>query len=186
MKWLGTTDVQNTFTAALASGSYVDNDDAKDDLAEWVDDIYATIIAALPTSLTFEDLDFYNLTQDSPMGTLAWPTMTAGGASTDEIAATGVAYVITAFTSIVRVHGRKYFGPIVEPALDVGVINPASMAYLASCITTWITPFVGGTSGETWAPGVWRRLTSGFAVFRDAVVRNIPGYQRRRKQNVGS
>jgi hypothetical protein len=50
----------------------------------------------------------------------------------------------------------------------------------------WITPFVGATSGETWTPGVWRRIATAFKAFRDGVVRNIPGYQRRRKQGVGS
>lgn len=186
MRWADAVDVQNVFTAVLASGTYVTDDEAKDDLAEWVDDMYAIVDDVLPTNLVFDDLDFFNLTQDEPLGTLSWPTMTTGQAGTNEIAASGVAAVLTAFTSIVRVHGRKYFGPIAETFIDGGYLNSTVIAGMASVIALWITPFTGGTSGETWAPGVWRRLTSGFAAFRDGVVRNVPGYQRRRKAGVGS
>jgi hypothetical protein len=186
MEWAGAVDVQNVFTASMSSGVGMPNEDAMDDLAAWVDDLYDVVDDIMPTQLVFVDIDFYNLTNDTPMGTLAWPTMTTGQAASNEIAASGVAAVITAFTSIVRVHGRKFFGPIVETLIDEGYLGTTVMTGMATVITKWITPFVGGTSGETWTPGVWRRATSGFAAFRDAVVRNIPGYQRRRKANVGS
>lgn len=186
MRWAEAVDVQNVFTAVLGSGTSISNDDAKDDLAEWVDDMYVIAGAIMPTSLVFVDLDFYNLTEDEPLGTLSWPTMTTGTGASNEIAASGVAAVLTAFSSIVRVHGRKYFGPICEAFVDAGFLNSAVMTGMASVIALWITPFTGGTSGETWAPGVWRRAISGFAAFRDGVVRNVPGYQRRRKSGVGS
>lgn len=186
MKWNATVDIQNVFTARLSSGTSIDDDDAKADLAEWVDDLYTEIVGMFPSDLTFEDLDFYNLTSEAPMGTLSWPTLTAGTGGTTEIAATGVAIVITAFTSIVRVHGRKFFGPVLEAMVDAGYFNSTALAYVASCIAVWITPFTGSTTGETWTPGIWRRVAESFAQFRDAVVRNIPGYQRRRKANVGS
>lgn len=185
MKWNAVIDVQNTFHAQLGSGAGMSNGTAKADLAEWVDDIYTEIVGALPSTLSFEDIDFYNITDDEPMGTESWPTLTYGTGSS-EVSATGVAYVITAFTNVVRIHGRKFFGPAIEAAVEGGVFDATTMAYLASVILVWILPFSGGTSSDTWTPGVYSRLTTLFHEFRDAVVRNIPGYQRRRKQNVGS
>jgi hypothetical protein len=186
MKWAGVVDVQNTFTAVLGSGTSISDEDAKDDLAAWLEDMYTITALLMPTNLTFEDIDYFNLTQDAPMGTLSWPTLVAGNGATTEIAATGVCAVITAFTNVVRVHGRKFFGPLVETVIDAGYLNSTVMTGMAGVITLWITPFTGTVSGETWAPGVWQRLTGTFKTFRDAVIRNVPGYQRRRKAGVGS
>jgi len=186
LEWAGAVDVQNTFTATMASGSTIDDDDCKEDLAAWLEDFYTPFLGALPDNLAFIDIDYYNMSTDTPMGTLGWPTLTAGSAGTTEIAASGVAAVITAFSYSVRHHGRKFIGPVHEAAIDAGVLNAATMAALATMLAVWVTPFVGDTSGETWVPGIWSRLSGSFLNFRDAVVRNVPGYQRRRKANVGS
>lgn len=185
MKWALAVDVQNVFYAQLSSGSGVSDDDCKDDLTAWVESMYTVIVGIMPSTLEFIDLDYFNVTQASPMGVDFWPALTAGTGG-NETEATGVAAVITAFTTLVRTRGRKFFGPIVEAAIDVGLLNSTTMVALASVMALWITPFTGGTSGETWTPGVWRRIALAFQAFRDVVVRNIPGYQRRRKQGVGS
>lgn len=186
LEWNGAVDVQNTFTARCSAAGGVTDSNAKADLAEWVDDIYTALNSIMPTSLDYIDIDFFNITQDVPMGVDFWPTLTVGGGGTDEVAATGVAYVITAFTNVVRVHGRKFFGPVISGGIVDGVFSSGVMTALASAMAIWIAPFNGGTSGEPWVPGVWSRALSLFRAFRDVVVRNIPGYQRRRKQGVGS
>jgi hypothetical protein len=185
LRWAGKVDVQNVYHAQLASGSALDDGDARDDLAAWLETIYTPLLGEFPTSLVFEDIDFYNVSQDYPMGVEPWPTLTAGTGALD-IQATGVAAVITAFTFYVRSRGRKFFGPLPETSVLDGVLTSATMINLASAAAAWIFPFVGGTSGQTWNPGIITRVTSLFREFRDAVVRNIPGYQRRRKEGVGS
>jgi hypothetical protein len=186
LKWANAVDIQNVFTARMTTGFDIPDDDAKADMMAWLELMYTEVIGAMPTNLVFEDADFFNLTQGVPMGIDFWPVLTTGTGGTTEIAATGVAAVITAFTGLSRVRGRKFFGPLTEAAIDAGVLNNATMTTMAAIIALWITPFVGDTSGVTWTPGVWQRLTDTFAAFRDAVVRNIPGYQRRRKAGVGS
>jgi hypothetical protein len=178
--------VQNVFTAMLSDGTTLDVEDMKDDLAAWVEAIYTPLLGSFPTNLVFVDLDYYNLTTDTPLGTGSWPALTAGTGATTDIVGSGVCAVITAFTYVVRAHGRKFFGPLVDAALENGELNGAMMTALAGILATWITPFVGTTSGRAWAPGIWNRTLSVFRNFRDAVVRNVPGYQRRRKANVGS
>jgi hypothetical protein len=186
MQWAASVDIQNTFTVRLYSAGSLTDADAKADLAEWLDDIYTEINTILPTSLDYVDIDFFNITQDAPMGVDFWPTLTTGNGGSAEVVATGVSYVITAFTNVVRAHGRKFFGPPVAGAIASGVFNSTAMAALAAAMAVWISPFNGGTSGEPWVPGIWSRTLSLFRVFRDVVVRNVPGYQRRRKQGVGS
>jgi hypothetical protein len=66
------------------------------------------------------------------------------------------------------------------------VFNSTAMVALAAAMAVWIAPFNGGTSGQPWVPGIWSRVAGLFRTFRDVVVRNVPGYQRRRKQGVGS
>jgi hypothetical protein len=185
MLWAGAVDVQNVFYAQLSSGTTISDDDCKDDLTAWVESMYDVIDGHMPSSLAFVDLDYFNVTQDSPMGVDFWPVLTVGGGGTD-IQATGVAAVITAFTTLIRTRGRKFFGPLTEAVVADGLIDSGVMIDLTSVGVLWITPFVGATSGETWTPGVWRRIATAFKAFRDGVVRNIPGYQRRRKQGVGS
>jgi hypothetical protein len=186
LQWNDSVDVQNTFTCRYQGASTLDDSDAKADLAEYIDDVYTEINSVLPSSLDYVDIDFFNITQDAPMGVDFWPTLTVGGSATAEVVATGVSYVMTGFTNIVRAHGRKFFGPPAAGAIEGGVFTSPVMVALASAMAVWISPFNGGTSGQPWVPGIWSRAVSLFRAFRDVVTRNIPGYQRRRKQGVGS
>jgi hypothetical protein len=186
MTWNNVVSIQNTFWCYKTVSTNDDNEDNMADLATWIDGIYDNIVGAMPTNLTFDDIDFFNVTADQPLGSLPWPTQTTGNGGSTEIAATGVAAVITAFTAITKVRGRKFLGPLTEAAIDAGYLNTSTMLTLADIILDWMTPFVGTTTGNAWLPGVWRRLQEAFAPFTRAVVRNIPGYQRRRKAGVGS
>jgi hypothetical protein len=186
LKWAGAVDVQNVFTCQLATGTTVDDEDAKEDLAAYLEAMYGLINPVFPTNLAYIDIDYFNLSTDTPMGQLAWPVLTAGSSGDTEISASGVCLVTTAFSFIVRKHGRKFWGPLSEAAITAGEITSVLMITAGTLLATWLTPFAGVTSGETWRPGIWSRAESVFHVFRDAVCRNVPGYQRRRRAGVGS
>jgi hypothetical protein len=120
------------------------------------------------------------------MGVGFWPTLTTGTGATTEIVGSGVASVLTAFSYVVRKHGRKFLGPLIEDVLVGGYISAAFMISVGASLAAWISPFTGGTSSGGWVPGIWDRLVGFFYPFRDAVARDVPGYQRRRKAGVGS
>jgi len=176
--------VQNTFFAKSLAAAPIDDQDAMDDLAAWLDAMYDHIDGNMTPLLSFVDIQFHEMVANRPIGTEPWPTMTVGGSGADPTAS-GVALGLTAHTLVNRVRGRKSIGVLSDTDMIAlkfagGVLTVALLFGAA-----WITPFAGSVSGETWTPGVWRRKTSTFVSFKDVVVRTIPWYQRRRAENVG-
>jgi hypothetical protein len=180
----GAIDLQNVFYAKLASGSAVDDDDARADLAEWIDDMFTPLAPYMAAVVTFDEIDFFNVSQDYPMGPEVWPTLTVG-TSAGTLGVSGVAVVLTAYTEYVRTNGRKFFGGMAEGAFTGNVVAGAILTAAATTAALWLAPFVGATSGQTWTPGIWSTVASAFRAFRAIVIRDIPGYQRRRKPGVG-
>lgn len=184
LEWAGSVAIQNTFFAESLAATTVSDEDAMDDLAEWLEDIYTPIIPQILNTVAFVDIQFHEMKANRPVGSVPWPTLTTGSSGGDAMAS-GVAAVVTAYTTINRVRGRKFFGLFSDGEIAVGKFVGAILVNLASAAAVWITSFAGGTSGQTWVPGVWRRNSATFIDFSDVVVRAVPGYQRRRKQNVG-
>jgi uncharacterized membrane protein YhdT len=184
LEMLGSIAVQNTFFAWPVIASPMDGDDGMADLAEWLEDIYTPLLPLMVSTCSFVDILFHDVHNNTPIGTLPWPTLTAGTSGNDP-SATGVAAIITAYTGVVGRRGRKSFGVFDDGTIQAALFTGGVLAILATTAAAWITPFVGGTSGENWVPGVYSRKTGTFSSFTEAVARAIPGYQRRRKQNVG-
>jgi hypothetical protein len=183
MSLLGGISLQNVFWAQKTTGASTPDADVLADMAAWLETIYDGFVTSLHTSVLFEDIAVHAMIANQAVGITAWPTLNAGTAAVDPLP-TGVALVWTAYTAINRVRGRKFLGGLTEGAVT-------SSLWIASVITTgvsaalsWITPFTGATSTESYEPGVLR-TGGGFETFREVTVRAIPGYQRRRKQDVG-
>lgn len=185
LEWGGSVAVQNVFYAESLAAVSVSDEDAMDDLAEWLETIYDSIAPYMMTTVAFVDILFYDMTGDRPIGQLSWPTLTTGS-GVGHPTASLVSMVVTAYTSINRTRGRKFFGVFDNTLMANGLWVAALLTDMALAAGAWITSFTGGTSGQTWLPGVWRvTKIPHFTDFTEFVVRAIPGAQRRRKENVG-
>lgn len=100
----------------------------------------------------------------------------------------GVAALVTAYTPISKVIGKKYLVGLSEIAQTAGLwVGPVLAAMLQSGLA-WINTFDCDPPSEgRFYPGVWSLKQAGFIGFAAALsTRDVPAYQRRRKAGVGS
>lgn len=107
----------------------------------------------------------------------------AGGV---DVLPAGVAAVVTAYTAINRVVGRKFFPGIAEASLTGGLWGAGLLTDLALTAAAYIADFGIFPSLFVMHPGVYSTKVADFVPFSlTALITNIPGYQRRRKTGVG-
>lgn len=167
----------------MVSSSPVADLDVLDDAAEFMDSLYTEVIAAMSTGLAFESVIVKNITADTNIGQTAWVGNATGSNAGDPLPP-GVAALLTLPTLYPKVRGRKFIPGWCEPETTGGLFSNASIASLLDMGLLALTVFTGTASGQNWVFGV-PRSAGGFAIFNDALVTNVPAYQRRRKQGVG-
>lgn len=185
LNWAGAVTIQNVFWFRLDAVGGCTDEDAVDDIAARLEGFYGAFLSYIPNVTAFEDILIYNYTTDVLVDTAPWPSLTVGGSSSDPLPS-GVAAVLTAYTAIKKVRGRKFLPFFDETTTSNGLLTSATMITLASALATYVSDFTGSVSGEHWEAGIVRRATGVFVAFREGVVRNVLGYQRRRKFGVGS
>ena len=184
LKFQTSHDVQNVFHCDCVNDNSASQTDLRDDLADYLETVYDSLISGFIDDTTFDGIDIFNVTQDNPEPSVAWPTLTVGGSSGESLPE-GVAALVLGRTAVSKVQGKKYFGVYDESAITDGVWNSGALTNLGLAAADYITPFTGG-SGATWDPGVFSRATMAFTPFSEASVNNVAAYQRRRKRGVGS
>ena len=155
--------------------------------ADAIELIFAEILSVVTTGQSFDTLDLYKWTG------LVWdylttavPSITPTGAG--DASPAGVAMLMTAYTDLNKVFGRKFvYGPT-EGSITATVLHATALTYLANAAAEYIASYSGGTMGplDFLVPGVYSTKTADFEPFNGiAVVKNILSYQRRRKSGVG-
>ena len=98
----------------------------------------------------------------------------------------GVSAVVTAYTAVNRVVGRKFFPGLKQGSLVAGLWGVGLVGDLATTAAAYITDFGVFPSLFVMHPGVYSSKVGDFVPFSlTALVTNIPGYQRRRKTGIG-
>lgn len=99
----------------------------------------------------------------------------------------GVAALVTAYTYISKVMGKKYVPGLADDAVLAGAWVANVLSALADMAVEWITGFNSLADATShWWPGVWSLKTISFQSFQSAAaISDIPSYQRRRKEGVG-
>ena len=159
--------------------------DLKLDIANWIEDAMADIKMRIANNLTFGSLQFKNVTQDSDMGYEPWPTFTAGGDATNEVMPPGVAGLVTMPTAHAKTRARKFLAGLTEGYNEDGVWTAATVLDLVDYGAILISPIIGAETDSPIAYGVVGQ-TGLFWPCQAYDVTNVPSYQRRRKQGVGS
>lgn len=99
----------------------------------------------------------------------------------------GVAALITAYTYVSKVIGKKYLPGLSELGQTAGLWVAGVLSHMLASGVEWISGFDDvADSTSHWYPGVWSLKTVGFQSFAPSVAtRDVPAYQRRRKAGVG-
>lgn len=162
----------------------VDDEDMKLDLAELLDTEWMTVLAPiLVNDIVISTLYFKNVTTGADLGSVSWTGTQPS--STQEVLPLGVSGLITWPTSQPKVRGRKFIWPFGEASCEDSLWNSATTTILASAAAPFTEAFTGPTSATTYQNGVVNK-DGAFRIFIEALISNIPSYQRRRKQGVGA
>lgn len=98
----------------------------------------------------------------------------------------GVAALLTAYTDTSKVVGKKYLPGLSEIGQTAGLWIVTVLAAMLQSGLVWIAPFnLDPASEGRMYPGVWSLKANGPKSFTGVGARDVPAYQRRRKQGVG-
>lgn len=98
----------------------------------------------------------------------------------------GVAGLLTAYTTISKVIGKKYLPGLSEVAQTAGLWVVGVLSAMLQSGLNWIGAFnLDPASEGRMYPGVWSLKTISYQSFLGVGARDVPAYQRRRKQGVG-
>ena len=98
----------------------------------------------------------------------------------------GVAGLLTAYTAVSKVIGKKYLPGLSETSQTAGLWVIGVLAAMLQSGMAWIAPFnLDPPSEGRMYPGVWSLKQGTHIGFAGIAVRDVPAYQRRRKQGVG-
>lgn len=179
---------QNVFNAIVSGGGGPwDVQDIVADAEAWLDNMYANFTATMSDEIDGNEVIVYEYDAGDDdwdeVASDAWvfnPTQVA-----DELPR-GVAGLVRLWTTDADVQGKKYIPGLTEGSIGDGLILGAVLTNLLAFAADWYTPFVGGTTGATWTPGIWSVANTEFFPGVDHVAASaIAAYQRRRKRNVG-
>jgi len=176
--------VLNVYHYKNNGATAVSNDDCHGAIGNVIQSAYDEMEAGLHQSLVQDYLQSYNITQDLPMKTTAWPGSFGGDIAGDALPLQ-TAGLLTFPTAAKRSLGKKFIAGIAELMhLDAGVMHATLVTALTTAAAELIAPIVAGTS--TMIPGNFNKTAASFAPWVSAVVDTLLSTQRRRKPGVGA
>lgn len=154
------------------------------DLSEILDEMYTTIQSHISDQATFEDINVFNVTQDRPLGTTTWPSLTFGGMSGDLLPAQTAAFV-RGLSGYSRNWARKFLGPFAENQnSSVGKVSTGLHSALVVFAYTWLNWIY--TSAGTWEPVVYHVKIHDYRKIIETALTFIWATIRRRRAGRGS
>ena len=180
----GLFDVVNVFHLYISSGGGLGWALANADFQEYVDQVYQNIDTYLHTGVAGDSIQVANVTQATVFGSIAFnPAIT--GSDAGSILPLGVCCLTWARTYKARVQMRKYWSGFTEAQLDGG----SWTSTLENACLAAMTDVVGGLTGSNGLVMVgvaYNRSGGTYTIGQSISSSDIPAYQRRRKQGVGS
>lgn len=179
----GTSDIQNTYHVKYA-GTDITDANFKLEVATYFNTLFDQYNAFVSDVITYDYIDFFNVTQDRPMGQEPWPSLTVG-ASIDDVDALQNAPLILFNTEVNKSQGRKYMPPPGSSSCNNGgQLQSSIVAALTTFASLFDAPTVIGSG--TGRYGNWNKLLGRFAPWvASQVITNVKT-QRRRALGVGT
>lgn len=159
------------------------DDEIRDDLTEYLDDLYSDVVADMVNNLTHFGTTVFNETTGNPE--LPLPVSTAlDGADSGVMLPWGVSTMVFGRTGINHKIARKFLptgstGTISDGFIASGALGRANL-YAAKLAATFVA-----TNGTAIRAGVWN-ASDGFHNIIQAQASINPAYQRRRRQGRGA
>jgi hypothetical protein len=175
--------VDNVFTCRWNGLFSAADADVMIHIGNYMEEIYSEFSSIQVTSLTYETISAYNVTQDRPMPIIAWPSLVAGS-SVGDPQPSGVAAFAFLRTGLPRTLARKFFGGLSDGAFVAGDIEPSVAVLFLAGLAVMLVPNLSLADNGTLTFGVVDKN----GVFRevvDATIDTVPAYQRRRRRGRG-
>lgn len=177
-------DVQNVYHIKVATSGPVDDEDFLDEIADDMDSMYDDINPHISNDITYETVEVYNITDDTYVGEVSWPSKTVGGASGNNMPPASAALCLFP-TGTLRSQGRKFLPLMTINALDATgtpstTVLTAMVAFIADVLTQ--------KSGVNWTGylGNWNDPLGRFAQWLSGLAVDFFATQRRRYVGSGS
>lgn len=152
-----------------------------------IEAIFDEVLTMIKGTITFDLVDLYKWTgTEWDYLTTGTPSITPTGAG--DVMPAGLAMLMTAYTDLNKVFGRKFLYGVCEAEAIAGFIQTTGVTALAAAAVAYLDAHQSGTMGplDYLVPGVYSSKATDFVPFNGiAVVKNIFSYQRRRKTGVG-
>ncbi len=180
-------DIQNVFWYKCQFNYSVNDTTCIANLCTRIDLMYDDIQPAIPSDVTFVDIDIQNLTQHVVYAAQSWPNQTAGGGTGDTMPEQ-VCGLVVGRTNASHVVGRKFLGPFIESNNVDGTWQSGLVAALGTFAGNYINALSMSGAGAL-IPGVARVVNNvviAFNYFLSQYTSNGVYTQRRRRRGVGS
>lgn len=177
-------DIQNVYHVQY-SGSDIDDATFMSGLASAVDTAHGAVNPQISSTVTYDTIAFFNVTQDRPMGEIAWPVQTVGGNSTGEHLPPQTSPVVLFGTYTPKSQGRKYLPMLTTNNTgNLGSVDSGVLTAMANYAANFIGQVVVGTGYVLF--GNYNNTLTRFAPWVTAFVKDVLCTQRRRRASVGS
>lgn len=188
MLWTDGNVNQNVFNAEISgAGGPWDDQDVVADAEAWLDNMYANMTTQCSDELDGNEIIVYKYDSgDADWDEVASEQWVWNPSQAADQLPRGVAGLVRLWTTDPDVQGKKYIPGLTEGNIVDGLLDAGPITALLAFAADWFAPFVGGTTGATWTPGIWSVKNAAFFAAVDHVATStIAAYQRRRKRNVG-
>jgi len=181
-------DVINTFHWKITNMGTADQEDMETFLKGTLELVYASMVPFITSTVGAVDINLFNVTQNEPYGSSAWPTIVGGTATGEELPNQNSPYTFgrTPHNGVIS---RKYLPVTVEGNQNDGVLESAIFAGLVAFTQEWIDSWSDTTSGAQMIPGVVRSVAPFIGQLGEIISGVSNGYLhtlRNRRPGVGS
>lgn len=161
------------------------NIDLLDDVAEKLSLAWSNLSSHIPNGLQPTIVEGFNITQDAPLGQIAWPGPYSGGTGVSDAMPQDDCLLVLWGTDVKRRQGRTYLGPFLENVQSDSLWSST----LTSAVVTWSADLLDETpmsNGSELRLIVYSRASGGMS--QPTSVRPLPlvAQQQRRKRGRGS
>lgn len=184
MRYNSTDDIVGVWHARIESGGPMAFAAAAQDFAEYIDDLYRSLVSYYSTVVVGDHISIKNMTKDEVWGNIAWGPAFTGTNVSDRLPLQ-VALLAWGRTAKSRVQIRKYFGPFTEVDQTAGAwaagIQSAVAARMAYHIASQTM-----TNGLELRGVAYNRTLGTYTYAIGATATTNPVVQRRRRQGRGA